>query len=51
MSGSAAAVCIVNQTHAYWFLGAWTAIVLAHGIYRSVGQAPQDPHRSSGPVQ
>jgi len=28
----------------------WTVLVLAYGIWRSRGEAPQDPHRPSGPI-
>lgn len=31
-------------------LSAWLVLVLAHGLYRSRGTAPQDPIRPSGPV-
>jgi hypothetical protein len=35
---------------AWIFLVAWGAAVLLHGLWRSMGEAEQDPIRESGPV-
>lgn len=43
------ALCIVNSKQAFWFVGAWAAVVLVHAFWRSTGSAPQDPIRPSGP--
>jgi hypothetical protein len=31
-------------------IAVWIAIVLIHGLWRSLGAAPQDPIRESGPI-
>lgn len=31
-------------------LAVWLVVVLAYGLRRSLGEAPQDPLRPSGPV-
>jgi hypothetical protein len=46
-----AAMCIVNTRHAFWVLGIWAAGMLVHALWRSTGEAPQDPLRPSGPTQ
>ena len=41
---------ILNAVHAGYFLGAWFAVVLVYGLWRSRGDAKQDAIRSSGPT-
>jgi hypothetical protein len=43
------ALCIVSARQAWIFLAAWGVVVLVHALWRSVGSAPQDPIRPSGP--
>lgn len=40
----------VSAAQASWGVAIWFAIVLLHGLRRSRGAAPQDPIRSSGPI-
>jgi hypothetical protein len=35
---------------AWVFLAVWGAVVLAYALWRSRGDAPQDPLRPSGPL-
>ena len=35
---------------AWVVLIAWVTAVLIHGVWRSFGEAPQDPIRESGPI-
>lgn len=35
---------------AWTVLVAWLAVVAAHALWRSMGSAPQDPIRPSGPI-
>jgi len=43
------AMCILGAKQAWIFLAAWLAVTLAHALWRSMGSAPQDPLRPSGP--
>lgn len=40
---------LLNDSHAWIVLGIWLVAVVLYGIYRSLGNAEQDPHRPSGP--
>ena len=40
---------MIDARDAYWFLGIWGGVVLVYGLWRSRGDAPQDPIRPSGP--
>ena len=42
---------IVTPAHAWVVLACWAVIVLAYGLWRSRGEAPQDPIRPSGPTE
>jgi len=42
---------IVNTTQAWLFVGSWVVVVLAYGLWRSRGEAPQDAIRPSGPTE
>jgi hypothetical protein len=44
-----AAGWFLGAKEAWWFLWIWLAVVLIHGLWRSRGDAPQDPIRPSGP--
>lgn len=40
---------LVDARLAWIVLGVWCAAVLVYGVWRSLGDAPQDPIRESGP--
>jgi len=40
----------VDARIAWLALGAWFALVLAHGLWRSRGESASDPIRPSGPL-
>ncbi len=40
---------MIDTRDAWWFLGLWMALALFYGLWRSRGDAPQDPIRPSGP--
>jgi hypothetical protein len=40
----------VDAQTAWIALGAWLAIVLVHGLWRSRGESAPDPIRASGPL-
>lgn len=42
-------VCLPTARLAWPLLAGWIAVVLIHGIWRSLGGAAQDPIRPSGP--
>jgi hypothetical protein len=41
---------ILSDNHTWWFLGVWIVVVLVYGLWRSLGEAKQDPIRPSGPM-
>ena len=41
---------LINGWHSVVFLLVWLAVVLVYGVARSLGGAPQDPMRPSGPL-
>ncbi len=41
---------IVSPAVAWIVLAAWVVVVLAYGLWRSRGEAPQDMIRPSGPT-
>ena len=40
---------MIDARDAYGFVGIWVIVVLIYGLWRSRGDAPQDPIRPSGP--
>lgn len=44
------AAWFLDDRTAWIFLVAWFAAVLLHGLWRSIGEARQDPIRESGPI-
>ena len=44
------AAWFLDERIAWIVLVAWVAAVLLHGLWRSLGAAPQDPIRDSGPI-
>ena len=45
-----AAGWFLDARTAWVVLIAWGTAVLIHGVWRSLGDAPQDPIRESGPI-
>lgn len=41
---------MITGLQAMAVLGAWVVLVLVYGLLRSLGEAPQDPIRPSGPL-
>ena len=44
------AAWFLDARTAWVVLIAWIVAVLIHGLWRSLGEAPQDPIRDSGPI-
>ena len=49
MSSSGQESWMLDAIASWWFVAVWVVIVLLYGMYRSLGDARQDPHRPSGP--
>jgi hypothetical protein len=47
--GSTMSHWVLLATQARWLLLIWLGIVLVYGLWRSRGEAKQDPIRPSGP--